>query len=112
MSDIDRVRSRAGCVRYPCGAPDQGDQRSEQDGTYPGTRQRGGWIARERDPPDRGACAPAANAAELILLYGGMNSAVDDLCASFSEAESAVIADFVQRTANAGQRAADDLAGD
>jgi DNA-binding MarR family transcriptional regulator len=77
--------------------------------------QRAGWIARERDldtadrravsvrvRPDRGG--------EIFRLYAGMNGALDDICADYSEAELAVLADFLHRATRAGRAATDDLA--
>lgn len=79
--------------------------------------QRGGWIARERDPSatDRRAVTVrtvAGRTREMFRLYSGMNTAMDRVCADYSEAELAVIADFLRRTADAGRTAADDLSSD
>lgn len=76
--------------------------------------QRGGWIVRERDPEaaDRRAIAVRAvpgRTAELYRLYSGMDSAMDGLCAEYSEAELELIAGFLRRTTSAGERATDDL---
>lgn len=78
--------------------------------------QRGGWVVRERDPDatDRRAVAVRAlrdRNGELVRLYSGMNTAVDGILDGYSAAELDVIADFVRRTAAAGQGATDDLAG-
>jgi DNA-binding MarR family transcriptional regulator len=75
--------------------------------------ERGGWVARERDPADRRAVVVRAlhqRTAEMMRLYAGMNSSMDQLCARYSEAELAVIDDFLTRAAHAGQAATDDLA--
>ena len=75
--------------------------------------ERGGWIARERDPADRRSVAVRAlhdRSVELFRLYAGMNDAMDEICASYDEAELALLADFLRRAAEAGQRATDDLA--
>ncbi len=75
--------------------------------------ERGGWIARERDPDDRRAVRVRAvreRAAEVFRLYGGMNGALEGICADYAEAELTVLADFLQRTTNAGRTAAGDLA--
>ncbi|HYK68890.1 MAG TPA: MarR family transcriptional regulator [Streptosporangiaceae bacterium] len=77
--------------------------------------ERDGWIARERDPGDRRGVvvrAERARGAEILRLYlvdSGMNSALDEILASYDEAELAAIADFLRRTAAAGHRAADRL---
>jgi DNA-binding MarR family transcriptional regulator len=74
--------------------------------------QRGGWVARERDPSDRRAVVVRAlhdRNAEVMRLYSGMNGAIDNLCAEYTPAELKVLADFLRRTAKAGTRAAEDL---
>jgi DNA-binding MarR family transcriptional regulator len=76
--------------------------------------ERGGWVVRERDPDDRRAVVVRAlrdRGGELIRLYGGMNAAMDRLCAGYSDAELELIADFLRRTADAGRDATDELAG-
>ncbi|WP_460438116.1 MarR family transcriptional regulator [Amycolatopsis stemonae] len=77
--------------------------------------QKGGWIVRERDPEgaDRRAVAVRAvrgRNAELFRLYAGMNTAMDDLCAGYSEEELALIAEFLRRATSAGHTATGDLA--
>jgi DNA-binding MarR family transcriptional regulator len=75
--------------------------------------ERGGWVVRERDPADRRAVNVRAlpdRAGELIRLYGGMNGAMDDLCAGYDEDQLTVIADFLRRTAAAGSEATEKLA--
>jgi DNA-binding MarR family transcriptional regulator len=77
--------------------------------------ERGGWIARERDPSDRRAVAVRARrdrGADLLRLFAGMNTAMDRLCAGYSEAELELIADFLRRATDAGQGATEELAGD
>ncbi len=76
--------------------------------------EQGGWVARERDPIDRRAVVVRARherAAELMRLYAGMNTSMDQICAGYSDAELEVIADFLGRTTNAGRSATDALAG-
>jgi DNA-binding MarR family transcriptional regulator len=76
--------------------------------------ERAGWVARERDPSDRRAVRIRAlpdRAREVYRLYSGMNGAMDRLCAGYSEAELELIADFLRRTAQAGQTATDELTG-
>jgi DNA-binding MarR family transcriptional regulator len=77
--------------------------------------ERGGWISRERDPSDRRAVlvrALRSRGAEIFQLYKGMNAAVDEICARYSDAELELLADFLRRTVDAGQTATTDLAAD
>ena len=77
--------------------------------------ERGGWVARDRDPSDRRAVAVRAlhdRNAELFGLYAGMNASMDGICAGYTGSELEVLADFLRRTASAGRNATDDLAGD
>jgi DNA-binding MarR family transcriptional regulator len=74
--------------------------------------ERGGWVARERDPSDRRAVVVRAlrsRNAEMMRLYSGMNTSMDDLCAGYGETELEVLADFLRRTAAACQGATDAL---
>jgi DNA-binding MarR family transcriptional regulator len=77
--------------------------------------QRGGWIVRERDAgvPDRRAVTVRVlrdRGAELFRLYSGMNAAMDEVCAGFSEAQLEVFAEFLRRSARAGRDATSKLA--
>src|SRR5712691_10397323 len=75
--------------------------------------ERGGWVARERDPVDRRAVVVRAlhgRNADLVRLYSGMNTSMDQICAGYTETELELLADFLRRVAHAGQRATDDLA--
>src|SRR5215217_9146772 len=77
--------------------------------------ERGGWVARERDPSDRRAVLVRAlrdRNAEVFRLYAGMNTAMDQLCASYGDDELQLLADFLHRTTNAGRTATDQLASD
>jgi DNA-binding MarR family transcriptional regulator len=77
--------------------------------------ERDGWVARERDPSDRRAVLVRARrerGAEIYAHYAGMNTSMDDICASYGDAELDVLADFLRRTADAGRAAADELAAD
>jgi DNA-binding MarR family transcriptional regulator len=79
--------------------------------------QRGGWVVRERDPEaaDRRAVTVRAvrgRNAEMFRLYSGMNTAMDDICAGYTEAELELLADFLRRTTAAGRAATGDLAGE
>jgi DNA-binding MarR family transcriptional regulator len=76
--------------------------------------ERGGWIARERDPEDRRAVRVAVvreRYGELMSLYSGMGRAMNKLLAGYSDAELAVIADFLHKTVDAGEHATEDLDG-
>ena len=75
--------------------------------------ERGGWIARERDPLDRRAVlirAERSRGAEVLRLYSGMNSAMDQIIGEYDEAQLELVAGFLRRTAEAGQGAAEELA--
>jgi DNA-binding MarR family transcriptional regulator len=75
--------------------------------------ERGGWVARERDPADRRAVPVRAlrdRNAELLRLYSGMNRSMDEVCAQYSDTELQLLAGFLRRTADAGQHAASQLA--
>jgi DNA-binding MarR family transcriptional regulator len=77
--------------------------------------ERGGWVARDRDASDRRAVVVRAlrnRNAELMRLYSGMNSSMSEICAGYGDGELEVVADFLRRTAEAGQTATDKLAGD
>jgi DNA-binding MarR family transcriptional regulator len=76
--------------------------------------ERGGWIHRERDPDDRrGVVVEAARdrLGEVLRLYSGMNSAMDQICAEYADHELELLAGFLRRTAEAGAAAAAELAG-
>jgi DNA-binding MarR family transcriptional regulator len=75
--------------------------------------ERGGWIARERDPGDRRAVLVRTvpeNYGDLMTLYSGMARSMNKLLAGYSDAELAVIADFLRRTVEAGEQATAELA--
>jgi len=75
--------------------------------------ERGGWVVRDRDPADRRAVVVSARRernAEITRLYAGMNSSMDEICSAYAEAELTIVADFLRRTASAGQSATDELA--
>jgi DNA-binding MarR family transcriptional regulator len=77
--------------------------------------ERGGWVARDRDPDDRRAVLVRVRrdrAAELFGLYAGMNASMDQLCAGYSDTELELLADFLRRTTDAGRDATDELATD
>ncbi len=77
--------------------------------------ERAGWIARDRDPADRRGGVVRTlrgRAAELLRLHSGRNTKLDQLCAGYDDDQLELLADFLRRTAHAGQRAADELAAD
>src|SRR5258705_3353133 len=70
--------------------------------------ERGGWIARERDPADRRAVlirAERGRGAEVLHLYAGMNSAMDQIIGEYDEAQLELLGRFFRRTAEAGPAA-------
>src|SRR5438876_11672545 len=72
--------------------------------------ERGGWVARERDPADRRAVRVRAlrgRGAEVLRLYAGMNASLDQICAGYTDAELDLLAGFLRRTAGAGRTATD-----
>jgi DNA-binding MarR family transcriptional regulator len=76
--------------------------------------ERGGWIARERDPSDRRAVVVRVlreRYAELVGQYAGLNRSMNKLLAGYSDSELELIADFLRRTVDAGRDATDKLAG-
>ncbi len=79
--------------------------------------ERDGWIARDRDPADRRGVlvrAERGRGAEVLRLYlidSGMNSALDDICAEYAEADLELLAGFLRRAAEAGRAAAARLSG-
>jgi DNA-binding MarR family transcriptional regulator len=75
--------------------------------------QKGGWITRERDPVDRRGVHLRAlrdRGGELLGHYAGMNAALEQICADYSEAELELIAGFLRRTTGAGESATSELA--
>jgi DNA-binding MarR family transcriptional regulator len=78
--------------------------------------ERGGWIARDRDLADRRGViirAQRGRGAEVLRLYlvdSGMNAALEEICAQYSDDELELLAGFLQRTAAAGRTAAEKLA--
>ena len=74
--------------------------------------ERAGWVARDRDPADRRAVLirPLRDrGAELFRLYAGMNTAMDQVCAGYSDEELTLLAGFLRRTTTAGQAATEAL---
>jgi DNA-binding MarR family transcriptional regulator len=77
--------------------------------------ERGGWVIRTPNPSDRRAILVRVvreKEAEVALLFAGLNTAMEDVCSDYQDAELVLIADFLLRTARAAHVATDDLAGD
>jgi DNA-binding MarR family transcriptional regulator len=75
--------------------------------------ERGGWIARERDPSDRRAVIVRAlrdRNPDLMRLYAGMNRSLNAILGGYDDTQLALLADFLDRTAEAGRGATDALA--
>jgi DNA-binding MarR family transcriptional regulator len=74
--------------------------------------ERAGWITRERDPSDRRAVRVRAlrdRNGELLSLYSGMNSAIDAICADYTDSDLALLTDFLTRATTAGHTATQNL---
>jgi DNA-binding MarR family transcriptional regulator len=70
--------------------------------------EQGGWLARRPDPVDRRRTivqAVSDRGGELVRLYAPMNKALAALCSEYSPEELAAIVDFVERAADAGEAA-------
>lgn len=68
--------------------------------------EKSGWVTRERDPRDRRSLVlhvRGERVREILALYSGMNQALDEVCATYTDDELRVIADFLTRTATAGR---------
>jgi len=77
--------------------------------------ERGGWVARDRSTSDRRTVLIRAlrdRNCELLHLYSGMNTSMDQICAGYGDAELQLLADFLRRTTHAGRTATDELASD
>jgi hypothetical protein len=46
---------------------------------------------------------------EVLRLYGGMSDSMDEICAAYTPEQLEVIADFLRRTAAAGEKAVAEL---
>ncbi|KRC47016.1 MarR family transcriptional regulator [Leifsonia sp. Root227] len=72
--------------------------------------EKGGWIARDRDPADRRSVLLRAlpdRSRDMFRLYAGMNARMDDLCAGYDTEQLELIGDFLQRATRAGRDAAE-----
>ena len=75
----------------------------------------GGWITRDRDPDatDRRAVTirlRRERGAEVLGLYSGMNTSLEQICAGYTDAELELLTGFLRRTTDAGRQATDTLA--
>lgn len=74
--------------------------------------ERDGWVVRERDPQDRRAVVVRAlrdRSAEIFQLYGGMNQSMDEVIAGYSDSDLELLAGFLRRVTDAGERATSEL---
>ncbi len=70
--------------------------------------ERGGWIARYRDPADRRGVVVRAlrsRTPELLRHYAAMNASLDQICTRYTDHELELISDFMHQTAEAGRNA-------
>jgi DNA-binding MarR family transcriptional regulator len=77
--------------------------------------ERGGWIVRDRDQRDRRAVlirGVPGKQRDIIELYDGMNSSLDEILDSYSDDQIDLVVDFLRRCTQAGQSATDQLAKD
>ena len=68
--------------------------------------ETGGWVRRERDAVDRRVVLVHVlplRGRDLLKLYSGMNSAIDEIALSYSAEHLGVIADFLSRAIAAGK---------
>src|SRR5512133_670123 len=74
--------------------------------------ERGGWVARERDPADRRAVVVRVvreRHSDLMRLYVGKDATINQIYTGYEEKELELLADFLHRAANAGRSATDEL---
>lgn len=77
--------------------------------------ERGGWVARDRDPADRRSIVirtvrgRVTEVARLYLVDSGMNQAMDEICAQYEDEDLTRMVDFLRRTADASRSAAQRL---
>ena len=77
--------------------------------------ERGGWIVRERDQGDRRAVLVRVvpdRQRDIIRLYDGMNSSLDQILDGYTDDQIDLVVDFLRRCAQAGQSATAQLAAD
>jgi DNA-binding MarR family transcriptional regulator len=76
--------------------------------------ESGGWIVRDRVQNDRRAVLVRGvpdKQRDIVRLYGGMNSALDEILDSYSDDQIDLVVDFLRRCTQAGQQATDRFAG-
>jgi DNA-binding MarR family transcriptional regulator len=77
--------------------------------------ERGGWILRDRVAGDRRSVqvrGVPGRLRDILALYGGMNSSLDEILGSYSGEQIDVVTDFLRRCTQAGRSATDQLAQD
>jgi DNA-binding MarR family transcriptional regulator len=75
--------------------------------------ESGGWIVRDRVVNDRRAVLVRGvpdKQRDIVSLYAGMNSALDEILDSYSADQIDLIVDFLRRCTQAGQMATDRFA--
>jgi DNA-binding MarR family transcriptional regulator len=75
--------------------------------------ESGGWIVRDRVANDRRAVLVRGvpdKQRDIVRLYGGMNSVLDDILDSYSDDQIDLIVDFLRRCTQAGRKATDHFA--
>ena len=73
--------------------------------------EKGGWVVRERDSPDRRKVqlrAIRSRGPELVRLYAPMNAAIMKICASFTTEQLTAIRDFLASIGDAAAEATDE----
>jgi DNA-binding MarR family transcriptional regulator len=74
--------------------------------------ESGGWIVRDRVETDRRAVlvrGVAEKQRDIIRLYEGMNSALDEILDGYSDDQIDFLVDFLRRCTHAGQQAIDNF---
>ncbi|WP_459800162.1 MarR family transcriptional regulator [Herbidospora sp. RD11066] len=74
--------------------------------------EKGGWIARERDPRDRRAVLIRPlhdRVPEIVSLYAPMTHSIDAICDGYSPEERALIHDFLTKVTDAAFMAKESL---
>jgi DNA-binding MarR family transcriptional regulator len=72
--------------------------------------ESGGWIERDRVKNDRRAVLVRGvpdKQRDIVRLYGGMNSGLDEILDSYSDDQIDLIVDFLRRCTQAGHMATD-----
>jgi DNA-binding MarR family transcriptional regulator len=76
--------------------------------------ERQGWVSRQRDPADRRGIVIQAErdrSPDLLRHYAGMNAEITRICSGYDTDQLELIAGFLRQMNEAGQRAAENLAG-